>query len=253
MKRGLFVRRRFNGACWICGSAEILTREHKFKASDLRRHFGAHTMLVGVSGVEAPMRIAQGVKSRNLKFKNTICERCNSSVTQESDHAYDRFIQLLEHYGSDREAFQCAFNHPEFQIEGPLYTPLFRYFAKLIGCQLAEIDSPIPVHLSRFVAKVTDRNCIWLDMQVDPFHNELSKIHLPEPLKYAAHGGLIVMTRRPKLLPTQACSTMTIGKIQFRFWYGFTVFEVLEMRVRYPDFILQCATAARETLEGIAP
>jgi hypothetical protein len=228
-----------------------LTREHKFKASDLRRHFGVDTMLVGVFGVEAPMRIAQGVKSRNLKFKDTICERCNSSVTQESDRAYDRFVQIIEHCGSDREAFQCAFNCPEFQIEGPLYTPLFRYFAKLIGCQLAEIEAPIPVHLSRFVAKVTDKNCIWLDMQIDPNYNELSKSLLPESLKYAAHGGLVIMTRRPKLLPTQAYSTLTIGKIQFRFWYEFTMFEVLELRMRYPDFILQCAAAARETLEDL--
>jgi hypothetical protein len=85
------------GCCWICGRADGSTREHKFKASDLQRHFGRDEMHVFTDGdFRGPARVAQGPKSDHLKFQSPICEVCNSSLTQESDRAYDAFIKAVE-------------------------------------------------------------------------------------------------------------------------------------------------------------
>jgi hypothetical protein len=206
-------------------------------------------MYVGASNSGEPMRLAQGIRSKHLKFRSVICERCNTSVTQESDRAFEQFVDLIEQNGSDYQAFRIAFDDPRFRPEGSLYTPLFRYFGKAIGCHLADDGAPIPVHLSRFVRGSTDRNCIWLDMRVDPSYSELLNLVSKEHTSYAAHGGLVIVTKAPKLLPTRAYSTATIGPIQFMFWFTYTLPEVLEMRLRYPDFIDRCAATARKAIE----
>jgi len=230
------------------------SREHKFKASDLRRHFGEDEMYVG-STSDNPRRgkIAQGVDSKHLKFTNPICERCNSHVTQESDRAYDEFVAQIERRGSTQEAAYEVLADPKFCIGSPLYIPLFRYFAKLLGCHLSEDNAPIPLHLSRFVAKKTERNCICLEVRRDITFDTLADTFSGDDLKYAAHGGLAIITKKPKLLPTKLYSTMTIGPIQFIFYSVLTVFEIWEMRLRHSDFIRRCAEAAQREIDNPIP
>src|SRR5579863_3442837 len=109
----LFVRTPSKGRCWICGSPTAFSREHKIKATDLRRHFGKGELRVGsIDDGFSSGRIAQGIKSDHLKFNNPICEQCNSSVTQESDRAYDNFISQLENGDVDADSVYRIFSSP---------------------------------------------------------------------------------------------------------------------------------------------
>jgi hypothetical protein len=74
-----------------------------------------------------------------------------------------------------------------------------------------------------------------------------------EDLKYAAHGGLIVITRKPKLLPSKFYTTLTVGRVQCIFYYQLTLFEIWEMQLRYPRFIAWCAENARSAIDNPIP
>lgn len=245
----LLLRSSNSKKCWICGSSSELSREHKFKASDIRRQFGREAVVIGHESASLnEKKHAQGANSKHLKYESTICSDCNSSVTQESDRAYDKFINLIEAKGSSEAAIQQTLSDPEFAEKSQLFIPLFRYFAKRVGCHLAELNAPIPVHLSRFVAKKNNKNCIWLETRLDPSYQKMSSEFSIPDLKYAAHGGLVVMTKGPKLLPNRVYTTLTVGRIQFIFFYFYTVFEIWEMRVRFPKFVRWCADQAKETI-----
>jgi hypothetical protein len=248
MRTEFFLRRSAKEICWICGSAANPTREHKFKASYLRRNFRGG-MYVGIAGADEPMRLAQGVRSKHLKFRSVLCEACNTSVTQESDCAFEEFVDLIESTGADDGAVARAFDDPRFRPGGRLYTPLRRYFGKLIGCHLADNGAPVPLHLSRFVAKLTDEDRIWMEVRRDPTYGELRDFVQRERVSYAAHGGLAVITTAPELLPSRAYSTATVGPLQFMYCYHFAILEVMEMQRLHWDFIEQCAAAARQTME----
>lgn len=251
--KGLFVRRYGVDQCWICGSTERPTREHKFKASDLRRKYGNQVLYVGreVDGGFSSRR-AQGIGSDLLKFKSTICERCNSAATQASDRAYDKFVQFVESHEDEEIAIDAAYKYIDEIGGSPEYTSLFRYFGKILGCHLADIGAPIPVHLSRFVATKTARNCIWLGTRKDSSYTKtLSDVG--ERIPRLAHAGLVVITKQPKFMPTRLYSASTIGALQFVFYEVLTYAEILEMRLRHPDFIRWCAESAQESIEKPIP
>jgi hypothetical protein len=197
-------------------------------------------------------RRAQGLDSKHLKFMSIICQPCNSTITQASDRAYDKFVQIVEAAGDSEAAIGAAYAYIDALKGTDEYTSLFRYFAKLLGCHLADIGAPIPTHLSRFVGKKTNRNCIWLGTRADLSYADMAS-RLGEAGPYAAHGGLVVITREPKLLPTRLYSTSTIGAMQFIFYFVLTLPEIWEMRLRHPKFIRWCADSARATIETPIP
>ncbi len=250
MLPALFVFQPPPGVCWICRRFAKGSREHKIKATDIRRNFKGEVMHISNSDGSSGFRIAQGQNSRHLKYDSSICEKCNNAVTQESDNAYDELISMIEDNDSDRNSIDLAIRSHLFESTSHLFLPLFRYFAKRIGCHLAEIGAPIPIHLSRFVAKKNEKNCIWLDIREDQTFKELAAMSQGKPLPYAAHGGLIVITKAPKMLPVRVHTTMTIGPIQFIYWYTYTVFELLEMSIRHPDFIEWCAVEAQTGIDS---
>src|SRR5688572_11180953 len=109
----MFVEAPKVGQCWICRSSANQSREHKIKASDLRRLFGREELFIGQSDIDRPQgKIAQGVNSTHLKFENPICAKCNSSTTQESDRAYDRLIEEIEQGGTQVEEIYQIFSDP---------------------------------------------------------------------------------------------------------------------------------------------
>jgi hypothetical protein len=74
-----------------------------------------------------------------------------------------------------------------------------------------------------------------------------------EELKYAAHGGLVIITKMPNLLPSRLYTTMTVGPTQFTFFFVLTALQILEMRLRYPKFITWCAETARRAIDDPIP
>ncbi|MBO9131586.1 hypothetical protein J5289_16950 [Rhizobium sp. B230/85] len=245
---GIFVTAYDKEQCWICGSKDNLTREHKFKASDIRRHYGRQNMYVAREVEDGFQSLhAQGPNSKHLKFGSVICHHCNSTLTQASDRAYDQFAHVVGSESHAEIACLRAYEYLDKIRESEEYLNLFRYFAKLLGCHLADLGAPIPTHLSKFVAREIDRNCIWLGVQPDHGYTDMvSRVGSHGP--YVAHGGLIVITKKPKLLPSRFHSTSTVGPIQFVYYYNLTLRELFEMRVRHPSFIKWCAEYANAAI-----
>jgi hypothetical protein len=134
---------------------------------------------------------------------------------------------------------------------GPLYLPVSRYFAKLLGCQLADAGAPIPRRLSRFVAKRTTRNCIWWDIRSDATYREIEP-QVPI-LKYAAHGGLIVIVKGPELWPSRIHTTQSVGPVQFVISLTLSRWEQLALRWQHPGFVQRSQVAARQAIADPIP
>ncbi|CAM3221001.1 HNH endonuclease 5 domain-containing protein [Burkholderia ubonensis] len=133
--------------CWICGD-EAGTGEHLVKASDLRNYFGPvsqKTPLFFHTSRRRNVRLGS-VKADLLKSKALICNRCNSSLTQPYDRAWDRFSDYL------RRHFMPLPNlgyvdlgriFPHHTRCAAIYLQL--YFVKLFGCRIIEEDIPIDI------------------------------------------------------------------------------------------------------------
>jgi hypothetical protein len=239
--------------CWICGSIGKLTREHKFKASALKEHYGSspRPLFVVKGGLEAiDAKEAQSLQSKRLKFGPSICERCNSHTSQASDHAFDSFRNRLTELGNNQSAVERIWQTVEFKEGTKNYLDVFRYFAKLLGCHLHEANYPIPLRLSRFVGRQSDINCLWLEAKLDGDYEEVCLLTGPnDPAPYAAQGGLVVICKKPKLIPVAMSSSVSFGPIQFAFQYRWTLLERLIMRFRFPDFLSECVSEAKNAIK----
>lgn len=140
--------------CWICGAADAATREHRIKASDLKRQFGAPTQnrpfyfnAVARPGMPAQRNYPVGsLKSNALKYTHRICQNCNSARTQSHDYAWahaaaklSAAMQLLQFRGD----FRANWLFPYDTRGHMLY--LHIYFVKLFGCQVVEGRMPIDI------------------------------------------------------------------------------------------------------------
>lgn len=195
-------------------------------------------------GTPARPKVAQGPKADTLKFEATICNACNSAVTQESDRAYDAFIQQFAGTQDDA-SIEAVFS--DLAQDEARARPVFRYFAKLLGCHLADLGAPIPRRLVDFVLCRSEQNCIWLQVRRDPAYEAMSQL-VPD-LSYAAHGGLAVTTTKPRLDPRRLHSSLTIGPIQFVYWLVLHPLEVLELKWRHRSVVESWRGAARRAME----
>lgn len=143
------------GQCWWCGAPSD-SREHRHKASDVRREFGTgpyrgdDEVVRGVSG--ETLRTVQGPKSEQLKFEATLCQACNGARSQPFDHAYEAFTGYLrnnEHtIWRTREVRLSAV----FGAAGRTSAEdLLRWYAKHIGCRLAERGLDPPAELRAYL------------------------------------------------------------------------------------------------------
>jgi len=225
--------------CCLCGSSEKLTGEHKIKASALRKEFGKEALVIGVSGSkEQKMKPAQSTNSKHLKFNVFICEACNTSRTQRADREFDRFHELAMKKIECNEDPLLIFDMERYSKDSPSYLNLFRYFAKLLCCHIADVDAPIPTTLAGFAIEKKSVNRIWLEVKVDPtYQHALS--HIKE-LQYAAHGGLVVYGDKNTSEANSFHSTITVGPIQYVFYIDLEHFEIMEIRNKHPDFLEWC-------------
>jgi hypothetical protein len=136
--------------CWICGDPAD-SAEHRIKKADLVRAYGRGPY----QGDAAPVHFRDGVAtnlqgpgSLRVKYRPSLCQRCNTTATQPYDRAYDRFItwvienetdilrkRLIDFrnvYGSDFEVGQLN---------------LFKYFVKSFGCRLVDAGAQVPQDL----------------------------------------------------------------------------------------------------------
>ncbi len=142
--------------CWICGQPAS-TREHRAKSSDL-------LSLFGVPSQENPLyfhtdklrnRRLGSLKSNVLKFRNRICERCNSATTQPHDYAWEYFSKCV------RKRVPAI--TPQIYLRPSRIFPynsraamlnIHLYFLKLFGCQI--VEGGIPIEIEPFARAILD-------------------------------------------------------------------------------------------------
>jgi hypothetical protein len=143
--------------CWICGDIAD-SKEHKFKASDLKRFYGKKFDCYYIQ--ESAVQI-ESYKDRVLKFPEVICTECNVTRTRKHDDAYDIFINYCHNnYDFLLETKELNFEN----IYGINWVEekrnLYRYFAKHAGCKIVTSEYPQDLtDLSEFIlGKETTEN-----------------------------------------------------------------------------------------------
>lgn len=165
--------------CWICGSNEANSREHRLKAADLRKHFGKITPQSPVYFHDETMSNIpiHSAKSNKLKTSKVICQRCNDTLTSKYDNAWDTMYQSVKKnwptiLKTKRLKLQKVF--PGMSKKQSIYFHLF--FVKLFGCRI--VDESMPIDISEFsesLLKGTPHKNIYLGFNIRNIINPSGK------------------------------------------------------------------------------
>ncbi|WP_102947063.1 hypothetical protein [Stenotrophomonas sp. VV52] len=232
--------------CCLCGSKDALSGEHKIKASALKAVFGKRGMVIARHG--GAYRFAQSPSSKALHFSARVCEACNNSRTQPADLAFDQFnarAQELMALGSNPID---VFNDPRFIEGGPLYLDVFRYFAKLMCCHLAEMSAPSFEDVAGFAIGANEDNFILLRVDADVAFERV-RTNLPE-MPYAAHGGLVITGDRDSLAPESFYSTLTIGPVRYCYQVRLNELGQTRLMIEHPAFYNWCARRVEDAIKN---
>lgn len=198
-------------------------------------------MMIGTfDGVSRP-RLAQSAKSKAFHFRARLCGVCNSKLTQPADIEFAKFDELARERleaGLDPGAI---FDETRYAIGGEPYLNLFRYLAKVLACQIAEVDGPRILAITEFAIGHTDFNPVRLGMGPDPSYPALRKI--VDTTQFAAHGGLSVELSRRTGLVNCLRSTLTHGPLRYSFSIAFYQPIGLALQQLYPVFHERCVVA----------
>lgn len=231
----MFLRAFNCETCFLCGASGDLTGEHKIKASAIRSEFGSEKMVIGRFGEpDGGFRSVQGPKSKNLHFDAKVCKTCNSERTQAADREFDKFNRSARALLDNGQDPAKAFEDKRYEVGSPAYLNVFRYFAKLLCCHIAEVNGPIPLHLARFAIGQADQICVWLSVDRDVTFAEA--VQVMGKHQYAAHGGLVVYGDKDTGEANAFHSTLTVGPLRYVFFSRLKWLERLELRWAHREF-----------------
>jgi len=234
--------------CCLCGSPEKLTGEHKIKASALRRIFGNEAMVIGHFDGTSEPRLAQGPKSRALHFDARLCGNCNSAETQPADREFDRFHEhVSERFERDPNA-ENFFPVSSYPDGSPETLNVFRYFAKLLTCQIAHGGGPRLPTVAAFALGMIDFNSIKLNVRADPTYCDYTRLS-GDYLGFAGHGGLVVNHTRSGEL-SGFHSTLTLGPIQYVYWVEFNCSVSADLEAADPKYFSRMQDIFRKAVEN---
>ncbi len=245
---GIFFESYQANCCCLCGSSESLTGEHKIKASALREIFGQNDMYICRFDRTGISRRAQGSRSRAFHFSSRICSLCNNARTQAPDYEFDEFHKQVIQQLAEGKDPASVFSLPRYSRESRPYLNVFRYFAKLLCCHIAESCGPRVIEISKFAIGETNRNPVFLSINADPTYATHSTV-LGEH-QFAGHGGFIVSMDSTTKLPTGFHSSLSLGAVRYEFWVRHGSICGLAIRVFYPNFLSRCETASNDARGG---
>lgn len=235
-------------SCCLCGSSDSLTGEHKIKASALKKIFGNNAMVIGNIDDGSILRTAQGPKSKAFHFSARMCSLCNGSRTQPADQEFDRFHTLVSSLLSNGRDPSEVFNMPQYNLGSEANLNVFRYFSKILCCQVAEAGGPRPLEACEFAIGKTNRNIIFLQIDVDPIYRAYQDTYGEHG--FARHGGLIVPFDSETHNPTCFRSLLSLGSVRYLFWVRFNAHVGAELRTSHHEFWLKCETAYQEAIKN---
>lgn len=230
-------------ACCLCGSTSNLTGEHKFKRSILKQEFSGEPMAIGTFGGTG-FRHAQGPKSTQLHFDSRLCALCNGARTQPADREFDAFHKMVDQLARADQELDLVFSDSRYVIGSQEYLNVFRYFAKILCCHIAEVGGPRPTSLSKFAIGESDRNIVSLRVQKDQLFDQL-RSEIPD-LQFASHGGLAVQVGKRTGLPTGFQSSLTFGPVKYEFFITLLLPAQVVLSVCHQEFSRRCRQLALE-------
>ena len=232
---GIYFERHRENSCCLCGATENLTGEHKIKASAIKVEFGKDEMFIGNADFpQAPGKYAQSPKSKALHFVSRLCADCNGARTQGADKEFDRLHSVAREMIENGVDPSLAFNDCRYKAGSPAYLNVFRYFAKLLCCHMAEVGAPRLIHMSKFGIGLSNFNCISLQVREDWTYQQLSQFVGKQ--QYAAHGGLTVLIDRKTNAPHRFHSTLTLGPLQYVFFTNLNWFQCQHLKYFHHSF-----------------
>jgi len=168
--------------CWICGD-KAETREHRVKASDLRKRFGhvnQNSPIYLHSNAERNVNVP-GIKSDKLTYTALLCARCNNELTQAHDRAWSVMSDYLDAHppqvGSVIDLEQVFPGRV-----GPSMLAVHLYFAKAFGCMIAQ--GRVPIDLRPFAHAIRGEQphdrlflALWANPTNDVGQSDLEAAH----------------------------------------------------------------------------
>jgi hypothetical protein len=161
----------YQGACWWCG-AKADSREHKWKKSEVTALYGSANSenypLFWVDDSGGTKEI-QGPNSSLLKFEKSLCQNCNSARSQPFDHAYDQWIHyLVANYDQIIESRIIDFRNVVETGYEDFKLNLAKYYAKHIGCKVADGAGVVPASLIAFLnGDSFDTQFVWAEFCIN--------------------------------------------------------------------------------------
>lgn len=177
--------------CWIC-KGEATTGEHKVKKSTLKKifkdDFQNNDMLHFKNN---KLTKIQGVDSKKIKYTSSLCSKCNNEFTQPFDRAYDIFLDfIVKNYKLINQIRIINF----FDIYGNnfpiMQTNLFKYFVKILGCDLKEHGFSVPEDL----VDLLDKEHFATRLKISFSINE-EYLHIENPTKVRYGIGKLITSQ----------------------------------------------------------
>lgn len=232
--------------CCLCGSREDLTGEHKLKASTIRSLFSGEPMMIGSFAEGSRPRRAQSSKSKAFHFESKVCGHCNSTRTQAADVEFARFDEAARALLAQGADPGSAFDDPRYAVGSAAYLNVFRYLAKVLACQIAEVGGPRIAALVDFAIERSDANPVSVRIGPDGRFQFWFE-HTGDP-EFAGHGGLGATFSKRTGLTNGFMSSLTHGPLRYEFWIGFNWMVGLLLRLQHPAFHQRLAKARLEAL-----
>lgn len=157
--------------CWWCKKRAADSKEHKFKASDLRRAMfkGDPEAIVWMDD-KGTRRDVRGRKAINrdrhkvLKFEPSLCKKCNNEHSQSFDLAYDQFAEYIATNPGIHDRGYVSFSDIFGRKWRSEMLNVARYFIKHFGCRMVSDGVPVPESMVTFLNGATEMDDVRLNL-----------------------------------------------------------------------------------------
>jgi hypothetical protein len=186
-------RHDYTGTCWWCGAAAG-SREHRYKATDLRREFAKAEYEEGEVIVHRgdDTDVVAGPKASAVKFKDVFCPRCNNARSQPFDRAYDR---LVGWFAENEDMVEASGVLPLEEIDGDwrdLVEGVCRYFVKHIGCRIADRAYEVPRSFAVYLDGGDFPPGLVLSFELDAVFGAINRMLKKNPTPHGTSGNLFL-------------------------------------------------------------
>jgi hypothetical protein len=189
----LLGRHDYTGTCWWCGAAAG-SREHRYKATDLRREFSRAEYEEGEVIVRrgGDTETVAGPKAGVVKFKDVFCPHCNNARSQPFDCAYDR---LVEWFAENEDAVEASGALPLEEVDRDwpeLVEGVCRYFVKHVGCRIADRDYEVPSSFAAYLDGGDFPPGLVLSFELDAVFGAINRMLKESPTPHGTSGSLFL-------------------------------------------------------------